>query len=204
MAARSPQGPGGHRAPTRWHAQDPGLSTVSRLRARRSNAGYGESVRSDAAVRGTGGGCHHGGQPAVTYYFSTRAAHRERRFSFVGRCEAVVVGARPLRHPVALHRWTASFSAGTLDSASGTRQVREREGLKRGVSPRVVPLVCAAGGSRCSPAADPRRLGCATRGSRSCACRVAPPRGVARYGLGPVLTRPALVGRFCPRRDTGL
>jgi stage II sporulation protein D len=46
----------------------------------------GESVRSDAAVRATAGRIlTYGGQPAVTFYFSTSGGHTENvEFSFVG------------------------------------------------------------------------------------------------------------------------
>jgi len=103
----------------------------------------GESARSDAAVRGTAGRVlSYGGEPAVTYYFSTSGGHTENvEFSFIGSLSKPWLVGVPdpydTRSPY--HRWTARFSAGALDSALGAPGgFRGVKVLKRGVSPRVV------------------------------------------------------------------
>jgi stage II sporulation protein D len=103
----------------------------------------GESVRSDAAVRGTAGRIlTYGGQPAVTYYFSTSGGHTENvEFSFVGSLSKPwLVGVPdPYDTHSPYHRWRVPTSAARLDSALGApgRFLRVKV-LKRGVSPRVV------------------------------------------------------------------
>jgi stage II sporulation protein D len=114
----------------------------------------GESVRSDAAVRGTAGRIlTYAGQPAVTYYFSTSGGHTENvEFSFVGALSKPWLVGVPDPHDTQspYHRWTASFSAGRLDRALGAPGAFRRvKVLKRGVSPRVVRArVIGTSGSR--------------------------------------------------------
>jgi stage II sporulation protein D len=103
----------------------------------------GESVRSDAAVRGTAGRIlTYSGDPAVTYYFSTSGGHTENvEFSFVGALSKPwLVGVPdPYDTQSPYHRWTATFSAATLDRALGAPGAfRSVKVLERGVSPRVV------------------------------------------------------------------
>ena len=103
----------------------------------------GESVRSDAAVRATAGRIlTYGGDPAVTYYFSTSGGHTENvEFSFVGALSKPwLVGVPdPYDTQSPYHRWTATFSAATLDRALGAPGAfRSVKVLERGVSPRVV------------------------------------------------------------------
>jgi stage II sporulation protein D len=103
----------------------------------------GESVRSDAAVRATAGRIlTYGGQPAVTYYFSTSGGHTENvEFSFVGALSKPWLVGVPdpydTRSPY--HRWQVNSSAAALDRALGAPGAFRRvKVLQRGVSPRVV------------------------------------------------------------------
>jgi stage II sporulation protein D len=103
----------------------------------------GESVRSDAAVRATAGRMlTYAGRPAVTYYFSTSGGHTENvEFSFVGSLSKPwLVGVPdPYDTQSPYHRWTASFTAGSLDRSLGAPgKFRSVKVLRRGVSPRVV------------------------------------------------------------------
>jgi stage II sporulation protein D len=167
----------------------------------------GESVRSDAAVRGTAGRVlAYGGEPAVTYYFSTSGGHTENvEFSFVGSLSKPwLVGVPdPYDNQSPYHRWTATFSAGTLDAALGAPgRFRSVEALKRGVSPRVVRArVNGTAGSRVVSGPDIRtalglrdtwftfvRVSSSARGAR--------PAGLLPWGAS--VTKPALAGRFSP------
>ncbi|MDQ5834432.1 MAG: SpoIID/LytB domain-containing protein, partial [Actinomycetota bacterium] len=78
----------------------------------------GESVRSDAAVRGTAGRVlTYNGEPAVTYYFSTSGGHTENvEFSFVGSLSKPwLVGVPdPYDTQSPYHRWQLTFSASRL------------------------------------------------------------------------------------------
>jgi stage II sporulation protein D len=103
----------------------------------------GESVRSDAAVSDSAGEIvTYGGQPAVTYYFSTSGGHTENvEFSFVGSLSKPwLVGVPdPYDTQSPYHRWTVRFSSGALDSKLGAPGAFKRiKVLERGVSPRVV------------------------------------------------------------------
>ena len=103
----------------------------------------GESVRSDAAVTATAGRIlTYGGQPAVTYYFSTSGGQTENiEFSFVGALSKpwLVSVPDPYDSQSPYHRWTVRTSAAHLDSALGAPGAFKRvKILKRGVSPRVV------------------------------------------------------------------
>ena len=167
----------------------------------------GESVRSDAAVRGTAGRVlTHGGEPAVTYYFSTSGGHTENvEFSFVGSLSKPwLVGVPdPYDTQSPYHRWTATFSAGSLDSALGAPgRYRSVKVLKRGVSPRVVRArVIGTGGSRILTGPQIRaalglrdtwftfvRVSSSARGRR-----------LARLSVsGALVTKPELAGRFSP------
>jgi SpoIID/LytB domain protein len=114
----------------------------------------GESARSNAAVDATGGEIlTYGGQPAVTYYFSTSGGHTENiEFSFVGALSKPwLVGVPdPYDFHSPYHRWQVRFSAASLDRAlrAPGRFVRLKA-LRRGVSPRVVSArVIGTSGSR--------------------------------------------------------
>jgi stage II sporulation protein D len=103
----------------------------------------GESVRSNAAVAQTAGRIlTYGGQPAITYYFSTSGGHTESvQFSFLGALSRPwLVGVPdPYDYRSPHHRWRASFSTETLTRALGARgRFRRLEVIKRGTSPRVV------------------------------------------------------------------
>ena len=167
----------------------------------------GESVRSDAAVRGTAGRVlTYGGQPAVTYYFSTSGGHTENvEFSFVGSLSKpwLVGVSDPYDTQSPYHRWTATFSAATLDAALGAPgRFKSVTVLKRGVSPRVVRArVNGTAGSRV--VTGPQiRAALGLRDTWFTFVRVSSSRrraGIARLAAsGPVLTSPALVGRFSP------
>jgi stage II sporulation protein D len=103
----------------------------------------GESVRSNAAVDQTAGRIvTYGGEPAVTYYFSTSGGYTESiEYSFIGSlAKPWLVGVPdPYDDRSPYHRWQASFSTATLTRALGARGTFERLNvLQRGVSPRVV------------------------------------------------------------------
>ena len=93
----------------------------------------GESVRSDAAVSDTAGEIvTYGGEPAVTYYFSTSGGHTENvEFSFVGSLSKPwLVGVPdPYDAQSPYHRWKLTFSAARLDrGAARARHVQAAEG----------------------------------------------------------------------------
>jgi stage II sporulation protein D len=182
----------------------------------------GESVRSDAAVRGTAGRVvTYNGDPAITYYFSTSGGYTENvEFSFVGSLSKPwLVGVPdPYDTQSPYHRWTASFSAGTLDSALGAPGAfRGVKVLKRGVSPRVVRArVQGTAGSRVLTGPQIRSaLG--LRDTWFTFVRVSAsrrrPRSARPASWGVRLTAPVLAGRFSPaprdrelvveRRDAG-
>jgi stage II sporulation protein D len=103
----------------------------------------GESVRSNAAVDRTAGQIlTYGGQPAVTYYFSTSGGHTENvEFSFIGAlAKPWLVGVPdPYDTRSPYHRWQVSFSTGTLTRALGAPgRFKRLKVLRRGVSPRVI------------------------------------------------------------------
>jgi stage II sporulation protein D len=101
------------------------------------------------------------------------------------------------------HRWTATFSARSLDSALGAPGAyRSLKVLKRGVSPRVVRArVIGSAGSRVLTGPQ-IRAALGLRDTWFTFVRVSSSRrgaGVARLSAsGTVLTRPALVGSFSP------
>jgi stage II sporulation protein D len=103
----------------------------------------GESVRSDAAVAGTAGRIlTYGGEPAITYYFSTSGGHTESiQYSFVGALSKPwLVGVPdPYDDRSPYHRWQVSFSTAKLTRALGARGTfRKLKVLERGTSPRIV------------------------------------------------------------------
>jgi stage II sporulation protein D len=103
----------------------------------------GESVRSDAAVADTARQIvTYGGQPAVTYYFSTSGGYTEDiEFSFVGAlAKPWLVGVPdPYDNLSPYHRWTVNTTAAALDRALGAPGAFKRlKVLQHGVSPRVV------------------------------------------------------------------
>jgi SpoIID/LytB domain protein len=103
----------------------------------------GESVRSDAAVRGTAGRIvTYDGVPAVTYYFSTSGGFTENiEFSFVGALSKPwLVGVPdPYDTYSPYHRWKVPETATALDRALGAPgKFKSVKVLERGVSPRVV------------------------------------------------------------------
>jgi stage II sporulation protein D len=167
----------------------------------------GESVRSDAAVRGTAGRIlTYGGQPAVTYYFSTSGGHTENvEFSFVGSLSKPwLVGVPdPYDTHSPYHRWRVPTSAARLDAALGApgRFLRVKV-LKRGVSPRVVRArVIGTGGSVTLSGPTIRsRLG--LRDTWFTFVRVSSSARHARSARpaswGPRPSHPALAGEFSP------
>ena len=103
----------------------------------------GESVRSDAAVAGTAGRIlTYGGEPAITYYFSTSGGHTESiQYSFVGALSKpwLVGVSDPYDDRSPYHRWQVSFSTAQLTRALGARgRFRRLKVLERGTSPRIV------------------------------------------------------------------
>ena len=173
----------------------------------------GESVRSDAAVRGTAGRVlTYGGEPAVTYYFSTSGGHTENvEFSFVGSLSKPwLIGVPdPYDTQSPYHRWTATFSARSLDSAlEAPGRYRGVKVLRRGVSPRVVRArVIGTGGSRILTGPQ-IRAALGLRDTWFTFVRVSAsalgPR-LARLSVsGAFVTKPALAGRFTPAPRSGM
>jgi stage II sporulation protein D len=167
----------------------------------------GESVRSDAAVRGTAGRVlTYNGEPAVTYYFSTSGGHTENvEFSFVGSLSKPwLVGVPdPYDTQSPYHRWTATFSTGSLDSALGSPgSFRGVTVLKRGVSPRVVRArVQGSSGSRVLTGPQ-IRAALGLRDTWFTFVRVSSsrrrPRSARPSAWGARLASPAMAGRFSP------
>lgn len=167
----------------------------------------GESVRSDAAVRGTAGRVlTYNGEPAVTYYFSTSGGHTENvEFSFVGSLSKPwLVGVPdPYDTQSPYHRWTATFSAATLDSALGSPGGFESvKVLKRGVSPRVVRArVKGTSGSRVLTGPQ-IRAALGLRDTWFTFVRVSSsrrrPRSARPSAWGARLSAPVMAGRFTP------
>ena len=167
----------------------------------------GESVPSDAAVRATAGRIlTYGGQPAVTYYFSTSGGHTENiEFSFIGALSKPWLVGVPdpydTRSPY--HRWQVSFSGARLGQALGARGAfRRLEVLQRGVSPRVVRarVVGSRGSTTITGPAVRARLG--LRDTWFTHVRVSsssrPSRSARPAGWGRTPTGHALAGQFWP------
>ena len=114
----------------------------------------GESVRSDAAVSDTAGRIvTYGGEPAVTYYFSTSGGHTENvEFSFVGSLSKPwLVGVPdPYDTQSPYHRWQVPSPPPRSTARSARPGAFKRlKVLQRGVSPRVVRArVIGSAGSR--------------------------------------------------------
>jgi stage II sporulation protein D len=126
----------------------------------------GESVRSNAAVEQTAGRIlTYGGQPAITYYFSTSGGHTESiQFSFLGALSRpwLVGVSDPYDYRSPHHRWQVSFSTATLTRALGARgRFRRLDVTERGTSPRVVSarVVGTRGSTTLSGPAIRERLG---------------------------------------------
>ena len=126
----------------------------------------GERERSNRAVRDTAGRIlTHGGDPAVTFYFSTSGGRTENvELSFLG------AEPRPWLKSVKdpydgispKHRWRARFKPSVLGARLGVRgRFRKIRVLKRGRSPRIVRArVYGSRGSRILTGAQIRaRLG---------------------------------------------
>jgi stage II sporulation protein D len=167
----------------------------------------GESVRSDAAVAQTAGRVlTYGGQPAVTYYFSTSGGHTENvEFSFVGSlAKPWLVGVPdPYDTQSPYHRWKVPSTAARLDSALGAPgRFKQVKVLDRGVSPRVVRArVIGSSGSTVLTGPQIRaRLGLRdtwftfVRASTS----VSRARSARPASWGPRLVSPALEGSYTP------
>jgi stage II sporulation protein D len=167
----------------------------------------GESVRSDAAVAQTAGrALFYGGEPAVTYYFSTSGGHTENvEFSFVGSlAKPWLVGVEdPYDSQSPYHRWKVPTTAARLDAALGAPgRFKQVKVLDRGVSPRVVRArVIGSGGSHVLTGPQIRaRLGLRdtwftfVRASTS----VSRARSARPASWGPRLVSPALVGSYTP------
>jgi stage II sporulation protein D len=179
----------------------------------------GESVRSDAAVAQTAGRIlSYNGAPAVTYYFSTSGGHTENvEYSFIGalRRPWLVGVPDPYDTRSPYHRWSATFSTGTLTRALGARGTfRRLEVVKRGASPRVVRarVVGSRGTTTITGPAIRARLGLrdhwltivsvSSSAGRPASLRPTTLRGaradrelVGKFWPGP---RRAVVGRFWP------
>jgi len=167
----------------------------------------GESVRSDAAVRGTAGRIlTYGGVPAVTYYFSTSGGHTENvEFSFVGSLSKPwLVGVPdPYDTQSPYHRWQVKTSAAALDRALGAPGSFKRVNvLERGVSPRVVRarVIGSKGTTVLSGPTIRSRLG--LRDTWFTFVRVAAssvrPRSARPASWGKRLSAPELAGEFSP------
>jgi stage II sporulation protein D len=167
----------------------------------------GESVRSDAAVRATAGRIlTYGGQPAVTYYFSTSGGHTENvEFSFVGALSKPWLVGVPDPHDTLspYHRWRVNTTAARLDAALGAPGAFRRvQVLRRGVSPRVVRarVIGTKGSVTLSGPTIRSRLG--LRDTWFTFVRVSTSARHARSARpaswGPRPTLPALAGEFSP------
>jgi stage II sporulation protein D len=173
----------------------------------------GESVRSNAAVDQTAGEIlTYGGQPAITYYFSTSGGHTESiQFSFLGALSRPWLVGVPdpydFRSPH--HRWQASFSTATLTRVLGARgRFRRLEVTRRGTSPRVVAarVVGTRGSTTLSGPTIRARLGLRDTWMRfirvsSSVRRVSPvfpTRGLFPWSWGAGRLPPNLVGTFAP------
>jgi stage II sporulation protein D len=167
----------------------------------------GESVRSDAAVSETAGRIlTYGGEPAVTYYFSTSGGHTENvEFSFVGSLAKPWLIGVPDPHDSQspYHRWKVPSSAARLDAALGAPgRFKSVKVLERGVSPRVVRarVVGSAGSTILTGPQIRARLGLRdtwftfVRASSS----VRRARSARPASWGPRLAAPALAGRYTP------
>ena len=167
----------------------------------------GESVRSDAAVHDTAGRIlTYGGEPAVTYYFSTSGGHTENvEFSFVGSLSKPwLVGVPdPYDTQSPYHRWRVNTSAAALDRALGAPgRFKRVKVLRRGVSPRVVRarVIGTAGSTVLTGPTIRARLG--LRDSWFTFVRVSSSvrraRSARPASWGPRLVAPVLAGRFSP------
>jgi stage II sporulation protein D len=167
----------------------------------------GESVRSDAAVAQTAGRVlTYGGEPAVTYYFSTSGGHTENvEFSFVGSlAKPWLVGVPdPYDAQSPYHRWEVPTTAARLDSALGAPgRFKQVKVLDRGVSPRVVRArVIGTSGSAVLTGPQIRaRLGLRDTWFTFVRARtsVSRARSARPASWGPRLVSPALVGSYTP------
>jgi stage II sporulation protein D len=167
----------------------------------------GESVRSDAAVADTARRIvTYGGQPAVTYYFSTSGGYTEDiEFSFVGALSKPwLVGVPdPYDNLSPYHRWTVNTTAAALDRALGAPGAFKRvKVLQHGVSPRVVRarVVGTRGSVVLSGPTIRSRLH--LRDTWFSIIRVSSSVHRARLArlasLGPPFVAPALTGEFSP------
>jgi stage II sporulation protein D len=167
----------------------------------------GESVRSDAAVRGTAGRIvTYDGTPAVTYYFSTSGGYTENiEFSFVGSLSKPwLVGVPdPYDTYSPYHRWKVNESATGLDRALGAPgKFKSVKVLKRGVSPRVVRarVIGTRGSVTLSGPTIRSRLG--LRDTWFTFVRIASsaryPRSARPASWGERLSADALAGSFTP------
>ncbi|MGI8944691.1 MAG: SpoIID/LytB domain-containing protein [Thermoleophilaceae bacterium] len=103
----------------------------------------GETARTNTAVRDTGGKIlTYGGEPAVTYYFSTSGGRTENvELSFLG--SEPKPWLKSVKDPYddisPRHRWRFRFSTRELGARLGARGLlRKVRVLKRGRSPRIV------------------------------------------------------------------
>lgn len=167
----------------------------------------GESARSDAAVAETAGRVlTYGGQPAVTYYFSTSGGHTENvEFSFVGSlAKPWLVGVPdPYDSQSPYHRWKVPTTAARLDSALGAPgRFKQVKVLDRGVSPRVVSArVIGSSGSTVLTGPQIRaRLGLRDTWFTFVRARtsVRRARSARPASWGPRLVSPAVVGSYTP------
>ncbi len=154
----------------------------------------GESVRSNAAVDETRGLIlTYGGQPAVTFYFSTSGGHTENvEFSFIGALSKPwLVGVPdPYDTQSPYHRWKVSFSDGRAHPRPGrARHLQAPQGAQAW---RVATSRARAGDRHPrlpdhQRAADPRRSGAARH--------LAHPRARVELGAPVALRPPVQLGR---------
>jgi stage II sporulation protein D len=167
----------------------------------------GESVRSDAAVAQTAGRVlTYGGEPAVTYYFSTSGGHTENvEFSFVGSLAKPWLVGVPDPHDSQspYHRWSVSITEARLDRALGAPgRFKRLQVVDRGVSPRVVRarVIGTAGSTELTGPQIRARLGLRdtwfTFVRVSSAVRHA--RSARPASWGPRLLAPTLAGSYTP------
>jgi stage II sporulation protein D len=167
----------------------------------------GESVPSDAAVAQTAGRVlTYGGQPAVTYYFSTSGGHTENvEFSFVGSlAKPWLVGVPdPYDTQWPYHRWKVPTTATRLDAALGAPgRFKQVKVLDRGVSPRVVRArVIGTSGSTVLTGPQIRarlRLRDTWFTFVRASTSVSRARSARPASWGPRLVSPAIVGSYTP------
>jgi len=220
--------------PSSWHyqalraqavaARSYGLATRKRgrsfdvypdTRSQVYNGVNGETARTNSAVRATSREVvTHGGEVAVTYFFSTSGGHTEN-------VENVFLGSDPepwlkgVEDPhddlSPHHRWRRRYTSSGLDAALGSYspgRLRRIKVLRRGVSPRIVRarVYGSRGRRRVSGPALRSRLGLRDTWARFYRVSTSQARAVGTsrfFHLGtPLLPGRVLTGVFEPRPRT--